>query len=117
MLAVDFDPHRLASNQRPGITAVYGSATDLHFLESLPVVARDVHHQHDPRDGRQPHPAPRAQTPPLPGPHRHDGPPSRRRVAAPRGSADTVLEPFSLAAEATTEVLDRLIGDDHDHDR
>ncbi len=115
ILAVDFDPHRLASNARPGITAVYGSATDIHFLESLPlsratfiistIPTMDAnltllhalkHHHYEGHIVMTAH-------------HPHDA--ERLRAAG----ADTVLEPFSLAAEATTEVLDRLIGDDHDH--
>lgn len=37
VLAVDFDPHRVARNVRPDVTAVFGSAEDVHFLESLPL--------------------------------------------------------------------------------
>lgn len=37
VLAVDFDPHLVSTNKRPGVTAVFGSAEDLHFLETLPL--------------------------------------------------------------------------------
>ncbi|MEE1939688.1 cation:proton antiporter family protein [Streptomyces sp. TRM 70361] len=37
VLAVDFDPHRVKRNQREGVTAVFGSAEDVHFLENLPL--------------------------------------------------------------------------------
>ncbi|SFL59085.1 cation:proton antiporter [Streptomyces pini] len=37
VLAVDYDPHRVARNDRAGVTAVFGSAEDAHFLESLPL--------------------------------------------------------------------------------
>ncbi|GAA2383248.1 cation:proton antiporter [Streptomyces glaucosporus] len=37
VLAVDFDPHRVRRNDRYGVTAVYGSAEDVHFLEALPL--------------------------------------------------------------------------------
>ncbi|MBN3929424.1 cation:proton antiporter [Streptomyces verrucosisporus] len=37
VLAVDYDPHRVARNERAGVTAVFGSAEDVHFLESLPL--------------------------------------------------------------------------------
>ncbi|HZG04305.1 MAG TPA: cation:proton antiporter family protein [Streptomyces sp.] len=37
VLAVDFDPRRVRRNDRAGVTAVFGSAEDVHFLESLPL--------------------------------------------------------------------------------
>ncbi|MGK5499970.1 cation:proton antiporter [Streptomyces sp. URMC 125] len=37
VLAVDFDPHRVRRNDRDGVTAVFGSAEDVHFLETLPL--------------------------------------------------------------------------------
>ncbi|MGY1452175.1 cation:proton antiporter [Streptomyces sp. SS8] len=37
VLAVDYDPHRVARNERAGVTAVFDSAEDAHFLESLPL--------------------------------------------------------------------------------
>ncbi|QSB15210.1 cation:proton antiporter [Natronosporangium hydrolyticum] len=37
VLAVDFDPDRVAAFNRQGITTVFGSAEDLDFLESLPL--------------------------------------------------------------------------------
>ncbi|MBC2645021.1 cation:proton antiporter [Rhodococcus wratislaviensis] len=112
VLAVDFDPHRLAANNREGITAVFGSAEDLHFLESLPLAqARFVistiplldvnmallhglrHH------GYQGHVVVTAHTP-------HDA--DQLRYAG----AEFILEPFSLAAEAASEVFTRLAGNE-----
>ncbi|MCE7080472.1 NAD(P)-binding protein [Streptomyces sp. ST2-7A] len=37
VLAVDWDPYRVTSNEREGVTAVFGSAEDVHFLETLPL--------------------------------------------------------------------------------
>ncbi|NDL59694.1 cation:proton antiporter [Phytoactinopolyspora mesophila] len=37
VLAVDFDPHRVMNNRRAGVSAVFGSAEDTHFLETLPL--------------------------------------------------------------------------------
>lgn len=37
VLAIDFDPHRIAVVNRDGGTAVFGSAEDIHFLEHLPL--------------------------------------------------------------------------------
>lgn len=43
VLAVDHDPRRVAANEREGVDAVFGSADDLDFLESLPLAgARHV---------------------------------------------------------------------------
>ena len=112
VLAVDFDPHRVGGNSRDGVTAVYGSAEDVHFLETLPLAqARFVistiplletnkallhalrHHEY------RGHIALTAHTV-------HDA--EQLRGAG----AEVILEPFSLAAEATTEVLDHLIEED-----
>lgn len=112
VLAVDFDPHRLAANNRPGITAIYGSATDLHFLQSLPLEkarfvistmpAMDANlallhalREHDYRGHIV-----------MTAHHPHEA--QRLRAAG----VDTVLEPFSLAAEATTAMLDQLLRDE-----
>lgn len=35
-LAVDFDPHKIATINRDGVTGVFGSAEDIHLLEALP---------------------------------------------------------------------------------
>jgi Kef-type K+ transport system membrane component KefB len=37
VLAVEFDPHKVTTNDRPGVHAVFGSAEDVHFLETLPL--------------------------------------------------------------------------------
>ncbi|WP_051004133.1 MULTISPECIES: cation:proton antiporter [unclassified Rhodococcus (in: high G+C Gram-positive bacteria)] len=114
VLAVDFDPHRLAANKRDGITAIFGSAEDLHFLETLPLArARCVistiplidtnkallhglrHH------GYQGLIVVTAHTP-------HDA--DQLRYAG----AELVLEPFSLAAEVTMDVIARLTQADED---
>ncbi|ANS32028.1 sodium/hydrogen exchanger (plasmid) [Rhodococcus opacus] len=118
VLAVDFDPQRVGANTRDGVTAIYGSAEDVHFLETLPLAqARFVistiplletnrallhalrHHEY------RGHIALTAHTV-------HDA--EQLRAAG----AEVILEPFSLAADATTELLDHLIeedarGDDH----
>ncbi|MDP3966685.1 MAG: cation:proton antiporter [Nocardioides sp.] len=39
VLAVDHDPRRVALHERLGVTATYGSAEDVHFLETLPLGA------------------------------------------------------------------------------
>ncbi|MFV9455317.1 cation:proton antiporter [Rhodococcus sp. NM-2] len=112
VLAVDFDPHRVGANTRDGVTAIYGSAEDVHFLDTLPLVqARFVistiplletnrallhalnHHEY------RGHIALTAHTV-------HDA--EQLRAAG----AEVILEPFSLAADATTAVLDHLIEED-----
>ena len=116
VLAVDFDPHRVGANTRDGVTAVYGSAEDVHFLDTLPLAqARFVistiplletnrallhalrHHEY------RGHIALTAHTV-------HDA--EQLRAAG----AEVILEPFSLAADATTAVLDHLIEEDADGD-
>lgn len=110
VLAVDFDPHRVSTNRRPGITAVYGSAEDAHFLETLPLsTARYVistipvletnlalmhglrHHGFRGKVAVTAHGS-------------HDS--ERLRTAG----AHLVLDPFELAATTTTDALDRLVG-------
>ncbi|WP_308213842.1 cation:proton antiporter [Rhodococcus tibetensis] len=113
VLAVDFDPQHVGGNTRDGVTAVYGSAEDVHFLETLPLKqARFVistiplletnkallhglrHHEYQGRIALTAHTI-------------HDA--DQLRAAG----AEIVLEPFSLAAEATTAVLNQLVdGDD-----
>ncbi|RNL84830.1 cation:proton antiporter [Halostreptopolyspora alba] len=39
VLAVDFDPYRVANSDRSGVTTVFGSAEDLDFLETLPLTS------------------------------------------------------------------------------
>ncbi|OOL31332.1 sodium:proton exchanger [Rhodococcus rhodochrous] len=110
VLAVDFDPHRVSTNRRPGITAVYGSAEDAHFLETLPLskvryVISTI-------------PVPDTTLALLHG-LRHHGFHGKVAVTA-HGShdserlltagADLVLDPFALAATTTTDTLDRLVG-------
>ncbi|MEZ7238249.1 cation:proton antiporter [Rhodococcus sp. GXMU-t2271] len=109
VLAVDFDPHRVSTNRRLGITAVYGSAEDAHFLETLPLsTARYVistipvletnlallhglrHHGFRGKVAVTAHGS-------------HDS--ERLRDA----SADLVVDPFALAATTTTDALDQLV--------
>nr|WP_202422037.1 cation:proton antiporter family protein [Gordonia sp. SID5947] len=116
VLAVDFDPQRLATNARPGVRSVYGSASDLHFLETLPlsrsrfiistIPTMDAnfallhalrHHKYHGHVVVTAH-------------HPHDA--ERLRAAG----ADIVLEPFSLAAEATIDILDHMIAGSRDDD-
>ncbi|WP_276001185.1 NAD-binding protein [Mycolicibacterium pulveris] len=37
VLAVDFDPHQVRSNARQGVSAMFGSAEDIHVLDALPL--------------------------------------------------------------------------------
>ncbi|PJE96464.1 sodium:proton exchanger [Streptomyces carminius] len=109
LLAVDFDPHRVRRNHREGVTAVFGSAEDAHFLEHLPLTrARCV-----------------ISTIPLPDTNRallhglrHHG--YRGYVAltahTPRAAeqlrvagADLVIEPFDAAASEVTESVEELL--------
>lgn len=106
VLAVDFDPEQVSNNRRPRVTAVFGSAEDVHFLESLPLAsARDVvstipvletnmallaalqHHDYQGRVAVTAH-------------HAHEA--EQLRAAG----ADMVLEPFVMAAVAGTESLE-----------
>ncbi|MTE20125.1 sodium:proton exchanger [Streptomyces sp. TRM43335] len=109
VLAVDFDPHRVRRNDRDGVTAVFGSAEDVHFLETLPLArARCV-----------------ISTIPLLETnkvllhglrhHRYRGGTvftahSRRAAEQLRAArVDLVIEPFDVAASATNEALDELL--------
>jgi Kef-type K+ transport system membrane component KefB len=115
-LAVDFDPHRVATNTRNGVTTLFGSAEDVHFLESLPLArARYVistiptretnltllhnlrHHNYQGTIALTAH-------------TRHDA--DQLRAAG----ADTVLEPFATAATATSDTLHNLLTVDNDLD-
>jgi Kef-type K+ transport system membrane component KefB len=109
VLAVDFDPRRVARSNREGVTAVFGSAEDMHLLETLPLSrTRCV-----------------ISTVPLPeiglalihGLRHHD---YRGRVVLTAHSqraaeqlvaagADVILEPYPLAASAAAEVVDQLL--------
>jgi hypothetical protein len=109
VLAVDYDPRRVARSNREGVTAVFGSAEDMHLLETLPLSrTRCV-----------------ISTVPLPeiglalihGLRHHD---YRGRVVltahSPRAAeqlvaagADVILEPYPLAASAAAEVVDHLL--------
>ncbi|SFD61972.1 cation:proton antiporter [Streptomyces aidingensis] len=116
ILAVDFDPHRVARTDRPGITAVFGSAEDLHFLETLPLArARCVistiplpetnlallhalrHHAYRGRIALTAHNA-------------HDA----HRLAA--AGTDLVLQPFTDAATHAARSLGRLLAPERDDD-
>ncbi|MDK1475465.1 cation:proton antiporter [Streptomyces sp. 549] len=110
VLAVDFDPHRVAGNDRPGVKAVFGSAEDVHFLESLPLHrARCVIST-----------VPLAETNrALLGSLRHHGfsgpvaltaHTSRDAEALRDAGSDLVLDPFASAASAATDALADLIG-------
>ncbi|GAB3473715.1 cation:proton antiporter [Amycolatopsis cihanbeyliensis] len=108
-LAVDFDPHQVATNTRDGVTTMFGSAEDVHFLESLPLArARYIisaipdlatnlallhnlrHHQYNGTIALTAH-------------TRHDA--DQLRAA----EADVVLEPFASAASATSDALHELL--------
>jgi Kef-type K+ transport system membrane component KefB len=105
VLVVDFDPQRVAEHNTAGGSAVFGSAEDVHFLESLPLdqtryvvstipvvdTSRTLLHnlRHANYAGRV---VVTAHT-------RHDA--EQLRGAG----ADVVLEPFALAAGATSDAL------------
>jgi len=63
ILAVDFDPHRVSANTRDGVTAVFGSAEDIHLLDTLPlararyVISSPSAVSVSPRTGTRPSPA------------------------------------------------------------
>jgi Kef-type K+ transport system membrane component KefB len=116
VLAVDFDPEQVAANRRQRVTAVFGSAEDVHFLESLPLAsARYVistipvletnmallaalqHHEYQGWVALTAHRA-------------HES--EQLRSAG----ADMVLEPFALAAVAGTESLESWQREQSDRD-
>ncbi len=109
--------HRVAKNNRDGVAAVFGSAEDMRFLESLPLShARCVistislldtnrallhglrHHNYQGRIALTAHTV-------------YDHPEQLRAAGA-----DLVLEPFALAATAMTDELRDLIGTGSDED-
>ncbi|WP_046468079.1 cation:proton antiporter [Allosalinactinospora lopnorensis] len=110
MLVVDFDPQRVSANNREGITAVFGSAEDLDFLETLPLNrARLVvstipvvetnrtllhalrHHDYQGRVALTAHTA-------------------RDAAQLRAAGADIVLEPFSSAAAETLTMISDEVG-------
>ncbi|WP_333891559.1 cation:proton antiporter family protein [Mycolicibacterium gadium] len=114
VLAVEYDPHAVKTNDRDGVTAMFGSAEDVDLLASLPLVrAKYVisaipvletnlallhglrHHQF-------------AGTVALTAHTSHDAEQLRA------SGVDTVLEPFSAAAHTTSETLHDLLADDGD---
>lgn len=109
VLAVDFDPHRVRHNDRTGVTAVFGSAEDVHFLETLPLGrARCV---------ISTIPVPETNKVLLHGlrHHRYRGVVAltahSRRVAGQLRAegVDLVIEPFGFAASAVAESLEELL--------
>lgn len=110
VLAVDFDPHRVARSEREGVAAMFGSAEDMHLLEHLPLShARCV---------ISTIPLPETSKALLHGLRHHD---YRGKVALTAHSerdaeqlatvgADLILRPYPLAAMAAAEVLDQLLG-------
>lgn len=119
VLAIEYDPHAVKSNDRGGVTAMFGSAEDVDLLASLPLnrakyvisavpilqtnlslLAGLRHHQFDGTIALTAH-------------TRHDA--EQLRAAG----VPTVLEPFSAAAHTTSNTLhDLLTGDveSRDHD-
>ncbi|MGX6745680.1 cation:proton antiporter [Streptomyces xantholiticus] len=110
VLAVDFDPHRVARSEREGVAAMFGSAEDMHLLENLPLShARCV---------ISTIPLPETSKTLLHGLRHHD---YRGKVALTAHSerdaeqlddagADLILRPYPLAAVAAAEVIDQLLG-------
>ncbi|QFS90198.1 Glutathione-regulated potassium-efflux system protein KefC [Mycobacterium sp. THAF192] len=118
VLAVDFDPHGLKQHDSEGVTTMFGSAEDIHLLDSLPLErAKYVvsaipglptnlallhglrHHRFD-------------GTVALTAHTQHDA--AQLRSAG----VDHVLEPFSAAAQTTSDTLHDLLveRDDQDHE-
>lgn len=112
VLAVDFDPHQVKTHSGGGITAMFGSAEDLHLLEALPleraryvvsaipVLQTNLALLHGLRHhGYRGAIALTAHT-------RHDA------AQLHAAGVHTVLEPFSAAAHSTSKTLhDLLTGD------
>lgn len=116
VLAVDFDPHQVRSNTRQTVTAMFGSAEDVHLLEALPLYdARYV-------ISAIPEPATNLALLHNLRHHRyqgavaltaHTGHDADRLKAA---GADLVLEPFSTAAQTTFNELHELLSADDEHE-
>lgn len=109
VLAVDFDPQRVASNRRPGVTAVFGTAEDAQFLETLPLTrARCVVCTV---------PVPELSKALLHGlrQHGYDGTvvltahTSHDAAQLRESGADVVLEPFAFAATETAAVIGTVV--------
>ncbi|WP_244231363.1 cation:proton antiporter [Saccharomonospora piscinae] len=109
ILAVDFDPHRVANTEHGGVTAVFGTAEDVHLLEGLPlsrvpyvisaIPTREINMTllHNLRHHRY------AGTVVLTAHTLHDA--DQLRDAG----ADVVIEPFATAASATSDALHDLL--------
>ena len=105
VLAVDFDPQCVANNNRPGVTAVFGSAEDVHFLETLPLSGTPY--------VISTLPLLEANKALLHGLRQHNYQGTIALTAHTRDDAkqlraagtDTVLEPFAFAATATADAL------------
>lgn len=114
VLGVDFDPHGVKTHDRKGVTAVFGSAEDIHFLEALPldraryvisaipVLQTNLALLHSLRHHRF------GGTIALTAHTQHDA--EQLRAAG----VDVVLEPFSAAAHTTSHTLHELLTVDDD---
>lgn len=109
IIAIDFDPHKITTATRNGMSTVFGSAEDVHLLEALPLtrarcvisaiptletnmaLLHNLRH-HDYRG-----------TIALTAHNRHDA--DQLRAAG----ADTVIEPFATAATATADILQGML--------
>ncbi|AEF41436.1 cation:proton antiporter [Hoyosella subflava] len=109
VLAVDFDPYRVEKNERPNVTAVFGSAEDIHFLETLPLSrAKCVVSSVPLLDTNKAL---------LHGLRHHDyrgcvaltAHTMRDAMELQRSGADIVLEPFDFAATTTANSLAEMI--------
>lgn len=110
VLAVDYDPSRVAADHPPRLTAVFGSAEDTYFLETLPLTrARAVISTIPALDTNMA----------LLHALRQHGYTGRIAVTAftthdaeqlRAAGADTILEPFALAAQASAHEFTGLIG-------
>lgn len=114
VLAVDFDPHQVKRHSPEGVTAMFGSAEDVHLLEALPldraryvvsaipVLQTNLALLHGLRHHRY------RGTIALTAHTSHDA--ERLRAAG----VNTVLEPFSAAAHTTSNTLHDLLTGDAD---
>lgn len=111
VLAIDFDPHGVATHRDRGVPATFGSAEDIDLLEALPLgqakyVVSAI-------------PALRTNLALLHGLRHHGFTGSVALTAHTRhdaeqlraAGADIVLEPFSSAARTTSEALHELLAD------
>ena len=114
VLAVDFDPHQVKMYAGEGVTAMFGSAEDVHLLEALPleraryvvsaipVLQTNLALLHGLRHHRY------RGTIALTAHTRHDA--EQLRAAG----GHTVLEPFSAAAHTTSKTLHDLLAGEED---